>query len=288
MHQFEIVTDSTCDLGLDWMAEHEVTMVPLSVFCGDEVFLDQIEISNEEYYDRMRTAKVLPHSSQPSPETFVDAFNKLAESGATQVLSVHISEAGSGTGNSARIAGGMVDGLDVTVYDTREYTVAHGLLVAEAVKMRDKGASVEETVAHLDKVRAAMRFYVLPDTLENLIKNGRLSKLAGGAISVLGIKLVIMMNDEGSLEAVYKVRGTKRSYAAVADDLEKAFPGHDRLTLSSLTVENAEGCHALVSQIEEAGFAVDDLGVTNAGPVIATHAGFGMVALAAVPSALLA
>ena len=288
MKQFEIVTDSACDLGLDWMAEHDVTMVPLSVFCGKEVYLDQIEISSEEYYEKMAAAEVLPHSSQPSPDSFISAFTELRDKGASQILAVHISEAASGTANSARIAADMTPDIKVSVYNTRMLTVAHGIMVSEAVKMRDAGASLEETRAHLDKVRDAMRFYALPDTLENLVKNGRLSKLAGGAISVLGIKLVIMLDDEGSLEARYKVRGTKRSYAAVVKDLEEAFPGHPALTLASLTVENADGCHKLVSQIEAAGFEVDDLGVTDAGPVIATHAGFGMVALAAVPSALLA
>lgn len=287
MSNFSIVTDSTCDLDQEWLAKNKVTMVPLSVFCGEDVFLDQIEISKEEYYEKMRTAEVLPHSSQPSPEVFLETYQALKDEGLEQILSIHISEAASGTANSARIAAGMISDLEVEVYDTRLLTVAHGIVVQEAVKMRDAGKTLQETVEHLNIIRAAMRFYVLPETLENLVKNGRLSKLAGGAISVLGIKLVIMLNEEGELEPKYKVRGTKRSYMAVVDDLCEAYPEKDNLTLSALTVENAEGCATLISYIEDAGFKVNNLGTTNAGPVIATHAGFGMVALAAIPTKLL-
>lgn len=287
MRQFEIVTDSTCDLGLAWLEEHGVTMVPLSVFCGEEVFLDQIEITPEQYYERMLSSEKLPHSSQPSPETFLGAYRGLAEAGATKVLSLHIAEVLSGTANSARIASTMLEGCDVTVYDTRKVTLTHGIMVREAVRMRDAGETIEATVAHLDELSRRLQLYIVPETLENLVKNGRLSKLAGGAIAILGIKLVIVLDEEGALTPRHKVRGTKRAFASVVSDLEQDYPNHEPLLVQGLTVRNPEGCAQLVSQVEAAGFPVERLDDTSAGPVIATHAGLGLVALAVAPKSAL-
>ncbi len=282
MKQFEIVTDSTCDLGRDWLEEHGVTMVPLSVFCDEDVYLDQIEITPEQYYERMLASEKLPHSSQPSPENFLNAFQGLADAGATKVLSIHIAEVLSGTANSARIAATMLDGCDVTVYDSCRVTISHGIMVREAVRMRDAGESLEATLEHLDKLKSAIQLYVVPETLENLVKNGRLSKLAGGAIALLGIKLVIVLDESGALTPKHKVRGTKRAFASVVKDIEERYPNHEPLLVQGLTVRNPEGCATLVSRVQEAGFPVERLDDTNAGPVIATHAGLGLVALAVV------
>jgi len=287
MKQFDIVTDSTCDLGKEWLEEHDVTMVPLSVFCGEDVFLDQIEITPEQYYEKMLASEELPHSSQPSPDTFLNAFRGLADAGSTKVLSIHIAEVLSGTANSARIAAGMLEGCDVTVYDSCRVTITHGIMVREAVRMRDAGETLEATVAHLDELRRSLQLYIVPETLENLVKNGRLSKLAGGAIALLGIKLVIVLDEEGTLTPKHKVRGTKRAFASVIKDLEEAYPNHDPLLVQGLTVRNPEGCATLVSQVEAAGFPLERLDDTSAGPVIATHAGLGLVALAVAPQSAL-
>lgn len=283
MRQFEIVTDSTCDLGRAWLESNDVTMIPLSVFCGDDVYLDQIEITSDQYYEKMLASEELPHTSQPSPDTFLTAFRALGERGATKVLSIHIAEALSGTANSARIAANMVGDLEVVVFDSCKATLSHAIMVREAVRMRDAGETLEATLAHLEALKGRIEFYVVPETLENLVKNGRLSKLAGGAIALLGVKLVIELDERGGLVPVHKVRGTKRAFAAIVKDLERGHPKHEPLLVQGLTVRNPEGCDTLVSQVMDAGFEVERLEDTSAGPVIATHAGLGLVALLVVP-----
>ena len=151
-HQLEIVTDSTCDLPVEELAELGVEMVPLHVFVGDSCYLDQIEIKPKEFYAKMTAAEELPHSSQPSPSAFATAFAKLAEAGAKQVLSIHISGALSGTANSAAVAA-QDSSVPVRVWDTKIGTSMQGIYVKEACRMRDAGESLDDTLAHLEKLR---------------------------------------------------------------------------------------------------------------------------------------
>lgn len=136
------MTDSTCDLPVEELAELGVEMVPLHVFVGDGCYLDQIEIKPKEFYAKMAAAEELPHSSQPSPSAFATAFAKLAEEGAKQVLSIHISDALSGTANSAALAA-QDSPVPVCVWDTKIGTSMQGIYIKEACHMRDAGETLE-------------------------------------------------------------------------------------------------------------------------------------------------
>lgn len=285
--QFEIVTDSTCDLPLHTLSELDVTMVPLTVFFGTEAFLDQVEMTSEEFYDRMAASEALPHSSQPSPDSFVKTYHDLAEKGARRILSVHAAEALSGTVNSARIAAGqMGDEVEVTAYDSRAVAMTLGMMVREAVGMRDRGASVEETVAHLDNVRAHLQLIAVPDTLENLVKNGRCTRAAGAATSLLDIKVQLVTDDAGNLVPAHKAKGTRRALRFAVRAIEERQPLGTRLLVSLLQVRNAEGCETLLKMIEDDGYEVEVQGMYNAGPVVATHAGLGLIALGVMPKSV--
>lgn len=281
-HQFEILVDSTCDIPLEDQAQLGITMVPLHVFVGDGCYHDQIELTPEQFYDKMAASKELPHSSQPAPSAFTEAYNQMAQDGAKSILSIHIASALSGTSNSAEL--GAADApVEVRVWDSRTATAGHGMLVREACKMRDAGESVEATVEHLEKVRNNSQLVFALDTLENIVKNGRCSKAKGLMTSLLNIKAVLAVMDNGSLDTVGKGKGMRRAIGNIAKILEEKYGQGAHLRVTPITVRNEEGCKELVEILEKHGFVLDVQPTLSVGPVIATHTGAGLVGAACAP-----
>ena len=285
-HQFEILTDSTCDIPLDELAELGVEMVPLHVFVGGGCYRDMIEITSEQFYDKMAASKELPHSSQPAPTSFAEAYAKMAENGAKQILSIHIATALSGTANSAELAAKEAP-VPVRVWDSRTATMVHGMMVKEAVRMRDAGESIEATLAHLEEFRNQSLLIFVPDTLENIVKNGRCSRAKGLMSSLLNIKAVLAIQDDGSLEPVGKGRGTQRALESLAKIVEAKYGTGAKLTCELLTVRNLKGCDEMLDILRKRGFELDVRATYNAGPVIATHTGAGLIGFGCVPTAAL-
>lgn len=283
-HQFEILVDSTCDIPLEDQAQLGITMVPLHVFVGDGCYHDQIELTAEQFYDKMAASKELPHSSQPAPTAFTEAYIKMAENGAKCILSIHIASALSGTSNSAEL--GAADApVEVKVWDTRTATAAHGMLVREAVKMRDAGESLEATVAHLENLRNKTELIFALDTLENIVKNGRCSKAKGLMTSLLNIKAVLAVTDDGSLDTVGKGKGMRRALGNLAKLVEEKYGEGAELTITPFTVRNEDGCKELIEIMEKYGFKLHIQPTLSVGPVIATHTGAGLVGIACMPTA---
>lgn len=282
-HQFEILVDSTCDLSLDDLAQLGVTMVPLHVFVGGGCYHDLIELTPEQFYDKMAATDELPHSSQPAPTAFTEAYTKMAEGGAERVLSIHIASALSGTSNSAEL--GAADApCEVKVWDSRTATAAHGMLVREAVKMRDAGESLDATVVHLEELRNQTQLVFALDTLENIVKNGRCSKAKGLMTSLLNIKAVLAVMDDGSLDTVGKGKGMRRAIGNVAKILEEKYGQCAALSVTPITVRNEQGCQELIDIMTKHGFVLDVKPTISVGPVIATHTGAGLVGVAVMPT----
>ena len=136
----------------------------------------------------MKNAKNLPKSSQPAPGKFKELYDELGKDG-DQIISIHMTGGMSGTVESARQAAQMTD-ADVTVIDSRFIAIGLAIQLREAIRMRDEGATVEDIVARLEKVRDNTHLYVIVDTLENLIKGGRIGKGTGFIGSLLNIKVI--------------------------------------------------------------------------------------------------
>lgn len=285
-HQFEILVDSTCDIPLEQQSQLGITMVPLHVYVGDGCYHDQIELTPEQFYDKMAAAKDLPHSSQPSPSAFTAAYNEMAQKGAKSILSIHIASALSGTSNSAEL-GAKDASVEVHVWDSRTATVGFGMLVREACKMRDAGETLEATIEHLEKVRDSQFLVFALETLENIVKNGRCSKAKGLMTALLNIKAVLAVKDDGSLDTVGKGKGMHRALQNIAKLVKERYGQGAHLTVGPLTVRNQEGCNELLSILKEQGFVLEVLDTISVGPVIATHTGAGLTGIACIPTELL-
>ena len=200
-----IVTDSTCDLPRDLIERLGITVVPLTVFFGDEAFLDGVEIDAPTFYERMKASNVLPRTSQPSVELFQDAYERVGADG-SEIVSIHLSSKLSGTLNAASVAREVVkDHVHVDLIDTYQVSLGLGLVVMEAAAAAQAGKPLDEVVAAARRAMDRTGVHVLVDTLEYLQKGGRIGRAQSMLGSILSIKPILRVED-GEVTPFERVR----------------------------------------------------------------------------------
>ena len=282
MARIGIVCDSTCDLGLDYFEANDVRMVPLKVQIGDETFLDWVELSPAQFYERQKAAPEMPTTSQPTPADFAAAYAEVVAAGAEAIVVITLTSALSGTYQSANIA--LEDSsVPTEIIDTKLVSQATGLAVKAAVEARDAGAAFDEVVETVRWTASSTRFFFVLDTLEYLVKGGRAGKAQGLAASVLNIKPILTFAADGTIEPFKKVKGLNKAFAALAEHVAaESRPGTLRLAfLHAVAPALVEG---LRSAIDAAGADYETDAVGEIGSVIGNYAGAGAVAVAYVPA----
>lgn len=273
VRRIHIVTDSTCDLTKEEVAQHGIHIVPLTIQIDGQTYTDGVDLEPQSFLGLMKNAKNLPKSSQPAPGKFKELYDELGKDG-DQIISIHMTGGMSGTVESARQAAQMTD-ADVTVIDSRFIAIGLAIQLREAIRMRDEGATVEDIVARLEKVRDNTHLYVIVDTLENLIKGGRIGKGTGFIGSLLNIKVIA--NLEGG---VYNPVSKVRSHKQVVNFLFKQFQADTAgKTVTAVGISHADGLvtmgNPLKALIEETGF--NDVEIAFTSPIISTHTGPGAI-----------
>lgn len=278
-----IVTDSTCDWSPEEYEKNNVVMVPLKIQVGGESLLDQVELPSEEFYDRMEAAAEIPMTSQPSPGDFIAVYDRLAEEGYEAVISLHIAPVLSGTLSSAEMAAKNVE-IPVAAIDTKNASSSLGLLVEKACLMRDEGSAFDDIVSALEAAAAKTRLYLAPDSTDNLVKGGRISEEQAQGAAMLNIKLVFALNEEGRLENLDKVKGSKgiikRLVEAAAAHAEEYGP----LRLRFMHARNGSEVDKLIEALKAEGIDFEVAGIDSCGATVATHAGIGVIGMAVMPA----
>jgi DegV family protein with EDD domain len=283
MASVALVTDSTADIPIETRQRLGISMVPLKINFGDETYLDNVDLQPDEFYRKLTASKALPTTSQPSPADYFDTFKKLIDEGRS-VVSVHLSGAFSGTYQSAVIAKSMLEGEgDVTVIDSRSASYGYGLIVEAAAELAARGAGHDEVVAEIHRLRRELRLYFLVDTLEYLQKGGRIGKAAALVGSLLNIKPILTIDDEGVITPVEKQRGQRRAMARIAELLEADLGTRPIRLYIALTPGYDEHAKEMAALLKER-FKVETYKEAAIGPVIGTHAGPGTVGVFAVPA----
>lgn len=202
----QLVTDSSADLPRELLDKYNISVVPMTISIDGREYLEGINLTPQEFYEKMFNSKEMPKTSQPSPAVFSERFKALSDKG--PVLCLTISSGLSGTYQSACI-GAEMSGVDVRVVDTLAGSLAHGLQLMESGRMAEEGASVDEIVEFLEEYKKHSNILVLLDTLENIVKGGRLSKFQGSIAKILDLR-VVLHGVEGKVEMLEKVRGKGR------------------------------------------------------------------------------
>lgn len=277
-----LVTDSTADIPLEVREKLGISMVPLKVNFGDESYLDNITLQPAQFYEKLIAFDGLATTSQPSPADFYEVYKKLIDEGHS-VISIQLSAALSGTYQSATIAKSMLDeDADVTIIDSKSASYGYGLLVVRAAEMAQAGASKDEIIAEVQRLRSEMRLYFLVDTLEYLKKGGRIGKASAVLGSLLNIKPILSIDNEGIVFPFDKVRGQKRAMSTIADLLSTDFKDQPvNLTLASTPGHTAGVLE--MSELIRGRLNVQEYKETEIGPVVGTHAGPGTIGLFVFP-----
>lgn len=270
MSRIHIVTDSTSDLRPEVLKSYDVHMVPLTIQIGDKTYLDRIDLEPKSFLDLMAKSEELPKSSQPAPGVFKELYDELGKNG-DQVLAIHMTGGMSGTVESARAAAELTD-TDVTVIDSRYISFALSFQVLEAAKMAKEGKTMEEIVAKIDDIRSKTKLFVVVDTLDNLVKGGRIGKGRAMVGSFLKIKPIASL-DDGEYTPVAKARSHKKVVDYLFEDFIERTKGK---TVRGVGFAHANGfamADPLRERIIESGF--EDIFFDFTTPVISTHTGIG-------------
>lgn len=275
-----IVTDSTADLSPELVAEHNITVVPASVLFGDEEFRDGVDIQSREFYERLQISSALPTTSQPAPGAFRAAYEQLAAEGATEILSIHVSEKLSGTIGSARQGADGIEGVRIEHVNSGLVTMAMGLGVIAAARAVAGGAALDEARDLVVAQFGRTHTYFLLDTLEYLQRGGRIGR-AGAAIgTLLRVKPLLTLRD-GEVEAAGRVRTRKK---AVADMLRRVAELPSIEQMMAAHGGSAAESEDLIRELRAIAPGADMI-TGEVGPAIGVHTGPGMLACAVVTAA---
>lgn len=270
MDQIRIVTDSTCDLPNEVLKEYDIAVAPLTVRFGQQSFKDRVEITTEEFFEKMGKSKEVPSTSQVSVGEFTDIFKALGEDGGT-VLGLFLSSRLSGTYQSAVIARNVLGLENIHVMDTKLTTLAHGLVVLKAAQMARDGHSLQEIKDMVTYMSDNMYSIIILGTLTYVEKGGRIG--AGTALvgNLLNIMPVVTFS-EGEVKLLGKIRGRKRTVSWLVNHIENL-----GIRLKDRVVGiNYIGDSKIVGEVKDAlkkGFNAKEFVVGTVGSVIGTYSG---------------
>ncbi|NTW43725.1 MAG: DegV family protein [Anaerolineaceae bacterium] len=218
-NKIALITDSTSDIPEEWRTQFDITIIPLTIVWNESQFLDGIDISAEEFYQRLGKDSIHPTTSQPTPQSFSTAYQDAANKGYDEILVITISSAMSGTILSARQAAENSP-IPVHIVDGKSNSMGLGWQVIAAARARDSGADLNTILSIIEKVRTSLAYYISLDTMDYLIKGGRIGDAVKFLNSVIKIRPLILVNHEsGTVGASIPAR----SRSGAIDGLFKQF-----------------------------------------------------------------
>lgn len=267
-----IVTDSVADIPADLVEKLKIIVVPLTVTFGQQDYLDGIDITSSEFFQRLASGGDLPKTTQPSIGAFQEVYQKLTAEG-NEIVSIHASSKLSGTFNSASQAAKEVDGIKIELVDTMNVSLAEGLTVIAAARMaQKKDAKLKEVAEFAKKTAAKVDVYITVDTLEYLKRGGRIGKAAALVGTLLKVKPILTIR-EGAVHPYGKARTRVKAVALIKDIVTEGGPYAEIAVLHATTPEEMK---ALKGELQHLSPNMDII-EGNIGATIGTHGGPGVL-----------
>ncbi len=271
----KIVTDSCADLPPQLAKELGITVVPVYLRFGEEVFRDVVDISQDEFYRRLMHDHIHPSTTQPAPQDFIDVYQELGKK-ADGILSIHVTSKLSGTYNAALRGKEAVGNIcPIEVIDTEQITMGLGLLVLAADKMAKSGMSLQQIVKEVKQMSHSVRILGLLDTLKYLALGGRIGKMQALLGSVLNIKPMLTIKD-GVLSPAGRARNRTKGIDLLFDFVKNAEDIQDLAVVYNTTLDEAK---ALIKRLGSI-FDEAQIRLARLGPALGVHAGPGMLLVA--------
>jgi len=277
-HPIALVTDSTCDIPLEWIKQYEITVVPLTIIFGSEQFLDGVELTATQFYERLSRETHHPTTSQPTSQAFLNAYQRIAADGASEILVITISSAMSGTFDSARRAA-QDSPIPVHVMDGRNNSMGLGWQVIAAARVREAGGGLEAMQAVAAQVQQDMAYYISLDTIEYLSKGGRINEAARFLNSILKIKpLIYVRPDTGTVGASIPGRSRKTAIDGLYKEFFRHIQSERPLHIAVLHNDALPEAQALAERVR-AEYHPQEQFISIVSPVLGVHTGPRAIAL---------
>ena len=277
----KIITDSSCDLGINFIEENNIELIPLLLNLDGEIIKDDLgkSLGYREFYEKLRAGS-MPSTSQINIYTFEEKFKELLDKG-YEILYIGLSSALSGTFNSANMARNNIleenPNAKIAVVDSISVSMGLGMLIKKAYEMINEGKMLEEIVQWIEENKSKVIHAILVDDLKHLKRGGRLSASSAAVGTILNIKPLLKLNNSGAVEATEKVKGKKKALKRLASIVkEKAINIENEILyiMHGDALEEAQYLKEII--LQELNFK--DVKVEYIGTVIGTHGGPGTIA----------
>ena len=282
MNKFIITTDSTSDLPLEYLEKNNVGLLSIHVQIGDGEYLEDGSLNIKGFYDKMRQGIMLK-TSQVNPEQAKIKFEEYLKEG-YDILHISFSSALSGSYNSSRIAADQLQdeykNNKIVVLDSLCASLGEGLLVYKALELKESGKSIDEISKWIEENKLNVCHYFTVDDLNHLYRGGRISKSTAILGTMIGVKPILNVDNEGCLKAVSKVRGRKKSLITLVDNMEKLIK-NSKYKNDIIFIGHADAskdAEFVANKIKER-LGIESFFIAPIGAAIGTHTGPGAVTL---------
>jgi DegV family protein with EDD domain len=276
-----IVMDSAGDLPVEWISKYDINVIPVNVHLGNEVFLEGVDLTPDQFYSWVKETGKVPKTSQPAPQQYIKLYKDIAKPGDV-ILSIHLTSKLSGTYESAVLAARELQDAPFKVipFDTLSGTGIQGYMCREAREMDRRGASVDEILERLEKVRDNNQVIFTVDSLDFAQKSGRVQMLEAILATVLKIKPIITIK-EGTMAVANKVRTRKASLEYILQEMSRRMGKN--LINAAIMHANDLATALEISEKVKGILNVKNLFVEELSIGIASHLGPGTVGIVAYP-----
>lgn len=272
-----VMSDSTAYITPEDREKYRIHMVPLSVTFQDDSYREELDITTEEFYQKLADSKELPRTSQPSVGEVTKKLEELAED-YDAVISIHLSSGISGTYQTMVSAGEMIEGIDVYAYDSEISCMVQGFYALEAAAMAQDGKSVHAILARMDEMKKTVRAYFMVDDLTNLQRGGRLSNAQAILGSLLQIKPILHFENK-LIVPFEKIRTKKKAISRILGLLEEEVAAGKNLRVVFIHGNDLPYAEKLETDFKEKHPEIET-SISYFGPVIGTHLGQGAIGIA--------
>lgn len=269
------ITDSTAFITEELRNHPDVYVIPLTITFGDDSFEDGIDLTTDQLYDRIRSSKEIPKTSQPSAGKFAELFERL-KSTYDSAIAIHVSGKLSGTLNSC-LAGADLAGFHVQAVDSKSMSYAITTLIYKGMEMFNRGEHADQIAEILREETANSENFILLGSLDQFYKGGRMSGTSYLLGSLLKIKPIIRINTSGEFELFEKVRSEKKAFKRMLELLEECYLQHSISKIQILHGNVDEKAKELAAEITSK-FPHLKIFIGEISSTIAAHAGEGTIA----------
>ena len=275
MADIAIVTDSTSDIPEVLRKRYNISVIPLTIHFGQEEYEDGgSALTMEEFYQKIKDSPHFPTTSQPSPGSFIQLYRKLLKDHKS-IISIHISDKLSGTMGSALLAAEDMKGEDLTVINSKAAHAPLGLIVLRAARMNIGGSSKQEIIEETERMIKKVKAFILPRTLDNLVRGGRIGKARSLLASMLDIKPILTLTEDGHIGMFKTVRSWNKAKAAAIGSIGDLITGKGSLIVSISDANAAEDVEEVEEEIKKQ-YSPEEIMKVKIGPVVGTHVGTGI------------